>query len=169
MAIPTVLGVATGRPAPSPARAEAEGTWALRSGAGHQWGGGQNRWQMRAAASCRTPDRRWHRGRCLPRLRIPRIGVDAHKRVRPEPERGAPPDSDLGASPFSADISGSTFDRKLFPVMRRGEEDDMSAFTVEFDNRAGELARLCEAMAAHGVNIVVCGAARRYGHGCVHR
>ena len=35
----------------------------------------------------------------------------------------------------------------------------MSAFTVEFDNRAGELARLCEAMAAHGVNIVVCGAA----------
>jgi hypothetical protein len=43
--------------------------------------------------------------------------------------------------------------------MRRGEEDDMSAFTVEFDNRAGELARLCEAMAAHGVNIVVCGAA----------
>jgi hypothetical protein len=24
--------------------------------------------------------------------------------------------------------------------MRRGEEDDMSAFTVDFDNRAGELA-----------------------------
>src|SRR5215216_1322546 len=38
-------------------------------------------------------------------------------------------------------------------------EDDMSAFTVEFQNRSGELARLCEAMAAHGVNIVVCGAA----------
>jgi hypothetical protein len=35
----------------------------------------------------------------------------------------------------------------------------MSAFTVEFDNRSGELARLCEAMAARGVNIVVCGAA----------
>jgi hypothetical protein len=73
--------------------------------------------------------------------------------------RGAPSNNDLGASSFSADISGSTFDRKLFPVMRRREEDDMSAFTVEFDNRAGELARLCEAMAAHGVNIVLCGAA----------
>jgi hypothetical protein len=35
----------------------------------------------------------------------------------------------------------------------------MSAFTVEFDNQPGELARLCEAMAARGVNIVVCGAA----------
>lgn len=35
----------------------------------------------------------------------------------------------------------------------------MSAFTVEFDNRAGQLARLCEAMAARGVNLVVCGAA----------
>jgi hypothetical protein len=35
----------------------------------------------------------------------------------------------------------------------------MSAFTVEFDNRAGQLARLCEAMADRGVNIVVCAAA----------
>jgi hypothetical protein len=35
----------------------------------------------------------------------------------------------------------------------------MSAFNVEFENRSGELARLCEAMAARGVNIVVCGAA----------
>jgi hypothetical protein len=35
----------------------------------------------------------------------------------------------------------------------------MSAFTVEFDNRPVQLARLCEAMAARGVNIVVCGAA----------
>ena len=35
----------------------------------------------------------------------------------------------------------------------------MSAFIVEFDNRPGELARVCEAMAARGVNIVVCGAA----------
>jgi hypothetical protein len=35
----------------------------------------------------------------------------------------------------------------------------MGAFTVEFDNQPGELARLCEAMAARGVNIVVCGAA----------
>jgi hypothetical protein len=35
----------------------------------------------------------------------------------------------------------------------------MSAFTVEFDNQAGQLARLCEAMAVRGVNVVVCGAA----------
>jgi hypothetical protein len=38
------------------------------------------------------------------------------RRVRPEHERGAPSDSDLGACsrPTSR---GSTFDRKLFPVM----------------------------------------------------
>jgi len=35
----------------------------------------------------------------------------------------------------------------------------MSAFTVEFDNQPGELARLCEAMAGRGVNIVVSGVA----------
>ena len=35
----------------------------------------------------------------------------------------------------------------------------MSAFTVDFDNRSGQLARLCQAMADRGVNIVVCGAA----------
>src|SRR4029450_7712674 len=35
----------------------------------------------------------------------------------------------------------------------------MSAFTVEFDNLPGQLARMCEAMAVRGVNIVVCGAA----------
>ena len=35
----------------------------------------------------------------------------------------------------------------------------MSAFTVEFENRSGELARLCEAMVAPGVNSVVCAAA----------
>jgi hypothetical protein len=35
----------------------------------------------------------------------------------------------------------------------------MSAFTVEFENQPGELARLCEAMAARGVNIVVSGTA----------
>jgi hypothetical protein len=35
----------------------------------------------------------------------------------------------------------------------------MSAFTIEFGNEPGALARLCEAMAARGVNIVVCGAA----------
>jgi hypothetical protein len=35
----------------------------------------------------------------------------------------------------------------------------MTAFTVEFDNQPGALARLCEAMAGRGVNIVVCGVA----------
>jgi hypothetical protein len=42
VAIPTVLGLLQAACA-IPARAEAEGTWALRSGAGHQWGDGQNR------------------------------------------------------------------------------------------------------------------------------
>jgi hypothetical protein len=32
----------------------------------------------------------------------------------------------------------------------------MSAFTVELDNQPGELARLCEAMASSGVNLVLC-------------
>lgn len=32
----------------------------------------------------------------------------------------------------------------------------MSAFTVELDNQPGELARLCEAMARGGVNLVLC-------------
>ena len=36
----------------------------------------------------------------------------------------------------------------------------MSAFVVEFENRPGELARVCETMAARGVNIVVCGTTR---------
>jgi hypothetical protein len=35
----------------------------------------------------------------------------------------------------------------------------MSAFTVEMANRPGELARLCEILAARGVNLVVCGLA----------
>lgn len=35
----------------------------------------------------------------------------------------------------------------------------MSAFTVEFDNQPGQLAGLCEVMAARGVNLVLCGAA----------
>jgi hypothetical protein len=43
MAIPTVPWVATGGLRHPPARAEAERTQALLSGAGHQWGGGQNR------------------------------------------------------------------------------------------------------------------------------
>jgi hypothetical protein len=34
----------------------------------------------------------------------------------------------------------------------------MSAFTVELDNQPGELARLCEAMAGSGVNLVLCAA-----------
>lgn len=33
----------------------------------------------------------------------------------------------------------------------------MSAFTVELTNQPGELARLCEAMAARDVNLVLCG------------
>jgi hypothetical protein len=37
-----------------------------------------------------------------------------------------------------------------------GEEPQMSAFTVELDNRPGELARLCEAMAGSGVNLLLC-------------
>lgn len=32
----------------------------------------------------------------------------------------------------------------------------MSAFTVELKNQPGELARLCEAMAASGVNLILC-------------
>jgi hypothetical protein len=32
----------------------------------------------------------------------------------------------------------------------------MSAFTVELDNHPGELARLCEAMANAGVNLLLC-------------
>jgi len=33
----------------------------------------------------------------------------------------------------------------------------MSAFSVELNNQPGELARLCEAMAAQDVNLVLCG------------
>jgi hypothetical protein len=33
----------------------------------------------------------------------------------------------------------------------------MSAFTVELKNQPGELARLCEAMAARDINLVLCG------------
>ena len=36
----------------------------------------------------------------------------------------------------------------------------MSAFTVEFDNHPGELARLCEAMATSGVNLLLCATTR---------
>jgi hypothetical protein len=35
----------------------------------------------------------------------------------------------------------------------------MSVFTVELKNQPGELARLCEAMAGHGVNLVLSAAA----------
>jgi hypothetical protein len=35
----------------------------------------------------------------------------------------------------------------------------MSAFTVKMDNRPGELARLCEAMAASGLNLLLCATA----------
>ena len=36
----------------------------------------------------------------------------------------------------------------------------MSAFTVELDNHPGELARLCEAMASSGVNLLLCATAQ---------
>ncbi len=36
----------------------------------------------------------------------------------------------------------------------------MSVFTVEMENRPGELARLCEAMADSGINLVLSAAAR---------
>ncbi|MGH8774185.1 MAG: hypothetical protein ACRDWI_03105 [Jiangellaceae bacterium] len=39
----------------------------------------------------------------------------------------------------------------------------MSAFTVEFTNQPGELAGLCEAMAARGVNLVLCGSTHGEG------
>jgi hypothetical protein len=53
------------RLAPSPARAEAEGTRALRSGAGHQWSSGQNRGSRVPPLPAGLLIRRWHRGRCL--------------------------------------------------------------------------------------------------------
>jgi hypothetical protein len=39
----------------------------------------------------------------------------------------------------------------------------MSAFTVEMTNSPGQLARLCEVLAEHGVNLVVCGLAHGDG------
>ena len=39
----------------------------------------------------------------------------------------------------------------------------MSAFTVELDNHPGELARVCEAMASTGVNLLLC--ATTHGNG----
>jgi hypothetical protein len=42
----------------------------------------------------------------------------------------------------------------------------MSAFTVELENKPGELARLCEAMAGSDVNLVLC-ATTRGGSGAV--
>ena len=36
----------------------------------------------------------------------------------------------------------------------------MSVFTVELKNQPGELARLCEAMADRGVNLILCATAR---------
>jgi hypothetical protein len=36
----------------------------------------------------------------------------------------------------------------------------MSVFTVNLENQPGELARLCEAMAGRGVNLILCAAAR---------
>lgn len=42
----------------------------------------------------------------------------------------------------------------------------MSAFTVELENQPGELARLCEAMANGGINLLLC-ATTRAGSGVV--
>jgi len=42
----------------------------------------------------------------------------------------------------------------------------MSVFTVDLKNQPGELARLCEAMASRGVNLILCAAARG-DHGAV--
>jgi hypothetical protein len=39
----------------------------------------------------------------------------------------------------------------------------MSVFTVDMKNQPGELARLCEAMAGHGINLVLSAAARGDG------
>ena len=36
----------------------------------------------------------------------------------------------------------------------------MSVFTVALENQPGELARLCEAMASHGINLVLCATTR---------
>lgn len=41
-----------------------------------------------------------------------------------------------------------------------GKGHQMSAFIVELDNHPGELARLCEAMASSGVNLVLCATTR---------
>jgi hypothetical protein len=37
----------------------------------------------------------------------------------------------------------------------------MSVFTVDLKNQPGELARLCEAMAGRGVNLILCATTRR--------
>src|SRR5512135_3052888 len=42
----------------------------------------------------------------------------------------------------------------------RGEGHQMSVFTVDLQNQPGELARLCEAMAGAGVNLVLSATAR---------
>jgi hypothetical protein len=42
----------------------------------------------------------------------------------------------------------------------RTEERRMSVFTVDLPNQPGELARLCEAMAGHGINLILCATTR---------
>src|SRR5215472_9652283 len=42
----------------------------------------------------------------------------------------------------------------------RTEERQMSVFTVDLKNRPGELARLCEAIAGRGVNLILCATTR---------
>src|SRR5215472_15995633 len=42
----------------------------------------------------------------------------------------------------------------------RTEERQMSVFTVDLKNQPGELARLCEAIAGRGVNLLLCATTR---------
>jgi hypothetical protein len=44
--------------------------------------------------------------------------------------------------------------------LARTEERRMSVFTVDLQNQPGELARLCEAMAGRGVNLILCATTR---------
>ena len=57
----------------------------------------------------------------------------------------------------------STFGRELARPSAHATREkghDMGTFTVEMTNQPGELARLCEAMAARAINVVICGTTR---------
>src|SRR5262245_12729600 len=55
-------------------------------------------------------------------------------------------------------LAGQQLSSGLTAVLGRvaGEGHQMSVFTAELDNHPGELARLCEAMASSGVNLLLC-------------